>query len=96
VRLVGNRDKGATPSRAVLPGVGTKIRRRRAALGLSTRQLASMCSKHGVSIDGSKIVHIEAEDSRGGTTLPTVRALCLALNVSADWLLGISTDPHPR
>jgi hypothetical protein len=65
-------------------------------LGLSTPGLAAICRENGGTLDASKITHVEAENSRGGLTLPNFKALCLALNVSADWLLGISTDPHPR
>lgn len=78
-------------SRAVVSGLGSRVRRRRTALGLSGLQLARQCG-----MDHSKLSHIEGETGRGGITAPTLVALCKALDVSADWLLGLSSHQEPK
>lgn len=79
------------PSRAVVSGLGSRVRRRRISLGLSGLQLARNCG-----IDHAKLSHIEGETGRGGITAPTLAALAKSLEVSADWLLGLSGDQEPK
>lgn len=93
---MGSRASETAAPRGVIPGFGTKVRRRRTDLGLTPLDLETLCRRYGARIDRAKIAHLERGSIRGGLTLPTLRALCLALDLSADYLLGISSDPHPR
>lgn len=83
------------PSRAVVPGLGARVRGRRVELGLSQRDLADLCAKHGAPIGYARVAFIEAENHRGGVTAPTLKALARALNLSADFLLCTTDDPTP-
>jgi transcriptional regulator with XRE-family HTH domain len=76
--------------------MGRRVRSARVDAGLSQRELAALCAEHGAPIGYAKIQYIEAENHRGGTTGPTLRALALALRVSADWLICITDEKTPR
>lgn len=99
VRVERLRDLNATSrvyapskrSRAALRGMGQRLRARRIELGLTVRTLAGMAGIHHY-----KIVGAENETSYGGLNVPTFKLICVALNVSADWLLGLTDDPTPR
>lgn len=77
-----------------MPGFGARVAERRRTLGLSQRQLAAACVALGSRVGFARVANIERENFRGGVTGPTIVALARALDCSADWLLGLSDEPH--
>jgi transcriptional regulator with XRE-family HTH domain len=84
------------PSRAVVPVLGRRVLQLRTKRGWSATDLALEVSRHGVSVDKSKVLHVERGTSRGGLTGPSLKAFALALGTTSDYLLGLSNDPDPR
>lgn len=87
--LVSGTGTAAPMSREVPVTIGTRIRTRRQALGLTMKDIAD---REGINTGGLS----ELENDRYLPSAPTLIALSRALDVSVDWLLGLSQDvPDP-
>lgn len=69
---------------------GGKLRDIRERAGLSTRDLADLCTANGYSVSQNHIWRLET--GRSGTTAPLLKALAEALNVQIDDLLTQGDD----
>jgi len=64
-----------------------RLQQRREELGLSKSELARQIGTRHVTI-------VEFEKGRKFPAVDTLVALARVLDVSTDWLLGLSDDPH--
>jgi hypothetical protein len=67
-----------------MTSMGERIRERRQQLGHSHDVLAQLAKKHGGTISGPGIAHLETRMSNRSNSS---RAIALALGVNHDWLL---------
>ena len=74
-----------------MPSIGERVRARRHELGWGQMELA-----YRAGITQAKVSQIENARKRGGIFAATLRDIALALDVSADWLLGLSDDQTPK
>lgn len=82
------RSRQRVPSRLSpfgVPGLGAKVRAERVDMGLTVRQFARLVGVHHPTI-----VNLEQENRYGGISLPLLARIARKLNVSADYLLGLS------
>lgn len=87
--LVSGTGTAAPMSREVPVTIGTRIRSRRQSLGLTLKDIAD---REGVNSGGLS----DIENDKYLPSAPTLIALSRALDVSVDWLLGLSRDvPDP-
>lgn len=87
--LVSGTGTAAPMSRVVPVTIGTRIRTRRQALGLTLKDIAD---REGINTGGLS----EMENDKYLPSAPTLIALSRALDVSVDWLLGLRQDvPDP-
>ncbi|MCC7012975.1 MAG: helix-turn-helix transcriptional regulator [Planctomycetes bacterium] len=63
----------------------------REALSWSQMELA-----YRSGITQAKLSNIENNAARAGIRADTLKAICAALGVSADYLLGLTDNPTPR
>ena len=73
----------------LLQQFGERVRRRRMALGLSQTDFAKQA---GIPVPRLSSI----EHGHQSIYIERLIELAKALNVSADYLLGLSDDPHPR
>jgi len=86
--MVARKPKKPAPARPL--GVdGARVRAAREAAGLTQMALAILAE-----VDGANVSAIET--GRRDASSRKVAALARALNVSADYLLGLTDDPAPR
>lgn len=86
---VGPRSKAKPASRAVVPGMGERVRYLRGLRGMGQRKLAEL-----LGMDKAKVYRIESE--RAGVNGTTLRALALTLSTSSDFLLCLTNNPIPH
>lgn len=87
--LVSGTGTAAPMSREVPVTIGTRIRTRRLALGLTLKDVADREGLHTGNLS-------ELENDKYLPSVPALIALSRALDVSVDWLLGLSQDiPDP-
>lgn len=68
--------------------IGARIRQARTKAGLSQPELSAKSNVPQTTISGM-------ENGTAGSTFSALRALCAALDVSADWVVGLSASPRP-
>ena len=69
---------------------GTRLRRRRMALGLNQQQLAKRVGMRAASIS-----RYERGEYRSNMSFAHLRQIAQALATSTDYLLGLTNDPGP-
>ena len=69
---------------------GTRLRRRRMALGLNPQQLAKRVGMRAASIS-----RYERGEYRSNMRFTSLRQIAQALATSTDYLLGLTNDPGP-
>lgn len=68
---------------------GARVREAREALGLSQTQAAAKAGLHTSQLSSIELGHRQPRTD-------ALARLARALEVSADWLLGLSDNPRPR
>lgn len=70
---------------------GKRVRALREALGWPQMELA-----YKAGVTQAKLSNIENNVARAGIRADTLRDLCIALDCSADYLLGMSDEPRRK
>jgi len=87
--LVTRKPARKAPQPAPLGLDGARVRTARERAGMTQMDLA-----YAIGADGGNVSAIET--GRRDAQSTKVAALARALNVSADWLLGLTDDPQPH
>lgn len=82
---MGNR---GTPNSSAGTVDGARVKALREALGWTQMELA-----YRAKLVQSKLSNIETNSPRAGLRVDSLRELCVALDCSADFLLGLSDTP---
>lgn len=80
------RHKSRASARSAIRGLGERVKQRREQLGWNQTELA-----YRAGMTQAKVSQVENARARGGLYAASLMDLAKALDVSADWLLGLSS-----